>query len=213
MSISEFKSEDYLRLKWHLVFLVFCIALVVGVFIGVNKYESDANRELNIVRADMNSAQTVVDQIEQEEATITEYIGRYQDIKNNGLVAAKDRIQLLETVAQIRARYNLFPIQMETLGLPPFTLPYDTSVYQSGEPVYLETSPLEISLPLLHEDDLVNFLNSLLGGNELIVPVSCNMSSPNRDSREYLRLGQHISTSCTLLWYSFTVMSKNGEPL
>lgn len=210
MNLSEFKREDYLHLKWHMVLLAICIAVIGALFFFINKLNFDATRQLNIARGDMSSAQTALDQIEQEEATINEYIGRYRDIDAAGIVASGDRLGMQEKFAQIRAQYSLFPIQLDISGQSLFILPYDPAIAQPGQPVALQTSAIKTSIPLLHENDLSNFLNSLLSGPELLVTESCSIESGSRDSRDFLRLGQHMNASCSFNWYTFAVQASNG---
>jgi hypothetical protein len=211
MTISEFKKDDYLRLKWHMVLLTVCIVAIGAMFFFINKLNIDANRQLNIARGDMNSAQTALDQIEEEETTINEYIGRYLEIDAAGIVGPGDRLNMQEKFAQIRAQFSLFPIQLDIGSQTSFVLPYDPAIAKPGQPVTLQKSIIETSLPLLHENDLSNFLDALLNDTDLLLAESCSIKSSNRESRDFLRLGQHMNASCTFDWYTFAVQADTGE--
>lgn len=210
MNFSEFKHEDYLKLKWHFALLGVCILVLAGIFFGIAELDSRATRTLNIARAEMDSAQTQLDQIEQEETTIIEYTPRYLEIDAAGITDEKDPIDIIEKSERIRAEYNLPPIQMTRTGLEHFTLPYDTSVYEAGKPVHLETTRVEVGLPLVHEGDLVNFLDAMLGGPELVIATECSITANTDDFRA---LRQNLNSSCQFLWYTFAVEGEDGGRL
>jgi hypothetical protein len=204
MTLSELRKEDYLGLSLHFVLLGLAITLVGGMFYGVGLLDSDATRQLNIARAELNSAQTALDQIEQEESTIAAYIAPYKAIEA-GVVSGGDRLDMQETFAQIRARYSLFPIQLNLQQESHYTLPYDPAIAQPGQPVDLLISKIDTTLPLLHENDLANYLDALVAAPTLIVPTKCTVTNSTRERSALLRLGQHLTSACSFLWFKFSV--------
>lgn len=209
MTLSELKKEDYLSLVWHFVLLAVCMALVGGFFYGVSTLDASATRELNIARGDLNNAEASLEQIEQEESTITTYIEPYLAIAE-GAVSGTDRLDMQETFAQIRSRFSLFPIQLDIQQESSYTLPYAPGIAQPGGPVNLLISKIDTSLPLLHENDLANYLQALVDAPSLVLPTQCILTSSTRDRQAFLRLGQHLRSDCSFLWYNFQVLAENG---
>jgi hypothetical protein len=205
MTLSALKKEDYLRLKWHFVLLVLSLALAGGAFAFSTQLQNEATRQLNIARSDMNGAQSRLEQLEQEGDMLGRYRERYREIEATGISRPGDRLAMQENFAQIRSRFNLFPIQLQIGGQSAFVLPYDPSVQDPGAPVLLLTSEIVAALPLLHEDDLTNLLASLQDSDDLLLATGCSLQTSNRNARDYLQLGQHLNASCNFLWYTFQV--------
>lgn len=209
MTLSELTKEDYLSLLWHFLLLAVCVVLVGAFFYGVSALDTAASRELNVARGDLSNAQASLEQIEEEEATITSYIEPYLAIAE-GAVGGTDRLDMQETFAQIRSRYSLFPIQLDIAEESSYLLPYAPEIAQPGGPVNLMISKITTGLPLLHENDLSNYLDALVAAPSLVVPTQCTLTSSTRDSRALLRLGQHLRSSCSFVWYSFQVPDESG---
>lgn len=209
MTFSELKKEDYLSLTWHFVLLAVCVALVGGFFYGVSTLDAAATRELNIARGDLNNAEASLEQIEQEETTISTYIEPYLAIAE-GAMSGADRLDMQETFAQIRSRFSLFPIQLDIREQSSYVLPYAPEIAQPGGPVNLLISKIDTELPLLHENDLANYLDALLAAPSLVVPTECTLTSSTRNRQAFLRLGQHLRSNCAFVWYSFQILDENG---
>jgi hypothetical protein len=210
MNSSEFTKEDYLKLKWHFVLLLLCIAMVGASFYWINTMSTEAGTQLNRARSDMNTAQAALEQIEQEEAAIAEYIGRFEMIAASGMVQTGDRLAMQENFANIRSDFSLFPIQLNIGGQSSFVLPYDPLVIRPGKEVTLQTSVIQTTVPLLHEDDLARLLARLRDGPELLLAEKCEIASNTRNRGDLLRLGQHMNASCTFRWYTFAIEMGQG---
>ena len=209
MTLSELTRDDYLGLKWHFVLLLACVALVAGAFVFINGLQNDANRQLNIARSDLNSAQNQLDQAAAERATIGTYLARYADIAAAGVMQAGDRLAMQERFSRIRARFNLNPIQLQIGSQSAFAVPQDNPVAGNTGGLRLLTSEIRASLPLLHEGDLANLLTTLQQGADLVVARDCTLSA-NGVARDFLHLGQHMNADCSFLWYTFD--SKEATP-
>lgn len=212
MTLSELKKEDYLGLVWHFALLAACLALVGAVFYGVSTLDAAASRELNVARGGLSNAQASLDQIEQEEVTISTFVEPYLAIAD-GAVSGTDRLDMQETFAQIRSRFSLFPIKLDIQQQSIYTLPYAPEIARPGGPVNLLISKIDTSVPLLHENDLANYLEALVAAPSLVFPTRCTLTTSTRDRQAFLRLGQHLQASCSFLWYSFQVLDMDGAPL
>lgn len=202
--LTPFPNEDLKMIRWRMVFFVLCCALAAGMFWGAEALNSAATRNLNIAQSGLYGARSDVEQIAEEEATIIEYIDRYQELSNQGIVDAEDRLLFLEKVAELRSEFNLFPIALNVGGQMGMRLQYDPSEPEPGGPIDLKTSTISINLPLLHEGDLTRFLDGLLNSDGLYQARECEIVSQNQSAqRYYLFLGQHLSANCEIIWHTF----------
>lgn len=211
ITMSEFKKADYWLIKWPLLSLVLSLGLASGLYVGLNALDTTAAAELRRARNDLNEARDSVAKIEEEEATIIEYIGRYQRLAEDGVVAAEDRLQFLENVAQLRDEFSLFPVQVSIAPQTALTLEYPGDINDPGRPITLGYSLVDISLPLLHEDDLSRLLAALLARPGLLQPLTCTLNANRRPAAGYIFLAQHLDAACSLQWYTFMLPPPEAE--
>lgn len=211
ITMSEFKKEDYWLIKWPLLSLVLGMCLSGGIFFGLTTLETTAAAELRRARNDLNVARDNVAKIEEEEATIIEYIGRYQQLAADGVVTDEDRLQFQENVAELRKEFSLFPVQLNIEQQTVQPLKYRSDISDPGRPISLRSSLVQINLPLLHEDDLSRLLTALLDRSGLLQPLGCSVRASNRPAAGYIYLAQHLNADCTLQWYTFLLPPPEAE--
>lgn len=207
MTLSEFRKDDYWLVKWPLLSLVLSLCLCGGLLIGLNSIDITAAAELRRARNDLNAARDAVEKIEEEEATIVEYIGRYKQMEQKGVIDDEDRLQFQETIAQLRNEFSLFPLRVSVETQTSVPLKYKQEVRDPGRPIELRTSLVEIGLPLLHEDDLSRLLQALVNGRGMLQPLRCSVSSKNATTTSFIYLSQHFDAACTMQWYTFGLPS------
>ena len=200
-----FNRQDIFALKWKILIAVLCLSMAIGLYYLANYLNADMTRSVRIARTQLQNARTSVDQIEQEEATIIEYIERFEVLNANNNVGAEDRLQLIERFAEYRANSNLFPISLNIGEQSSLGLLYDQAEPDPGGPINLNSTELEFSLPLLHEGDLISLLEELLSSPGLFLPRECTMNLSNPSITNYIMLGQHQTATCKVLWFTFDV--------
>lgn len=200
---TPFPNQDLFLIKWQFVFFVLCAGFGTAIFIITETFGAQASRDLSIAQGELYSARSAVELIEEEEATIIEYIGRFQELSDQGIVQEEDRLLFLERVAELRSEFDLFPISLsieEQIGM---RLQYDPGETEPGGPIDLKKSSVSVRMPLLHEEDLTRFLDKLLKIDGLYQALECSVSQQNRSSTSFLVLAQHLTATCELLWYTF----------
>lgn len=207
--MSEFTRADYLRIKWPFVAIACSLVLSGSLFAGLRVLDKQAVAELRQTRERFTEAQERVDKIELEEQTILANVDEYRLIEAAGLVQGEDRLQMREYFAELRAEYNLFPINVSFAELNELPLEYGEltgeKVADPGRPIAVEVSEVEFGLPLLHEDDFSHLVAGLLAKPELLQLHDCTLTANGGQNRNYLRLGQHFRASCQMSWYTFKI--------
>jgi hypothetical protein len=209
MISSEFRKEEYWQIKGSLLSLVLSLILSSGLLFGLKSLDAAATAELRSARNDLNKARDDVDKIEEEEARIIEYVGRYQQMEEDGVLSIEDRLQFQETLAELRTQFNLFPVSLNIQGQTALSLEYPESGTEQDREIILHTSLVELSLPLLHENDLTNLLQSLVDGPGMLQPLTCSLTA-NSDTTNYIYLAQHFDAACSLNWYTFQLPPPEG---
>lgn len=205
----EFTRSDYLRIKWPIAAVFGSLLFSGSLFAGLRALDTRAVAELGRNRETFNESQERVDKIELEEQTITANIDHYRQIEARGLLQGEDRLQMREYFAELRALYNLFPIDVSFAEINQLPIEYGEltgeKVADPGRPISLEASEIEFSLPLLHEDDLARLVDGLLQKPELLQLNGCLLTANRGREPNYLRLGQHFRALCQMSWYTFDI--------
>lgn len=200
---SILKKEDYLMIKWQIVYAIIGILLAIGIYMGTDYLSSASLQDVRIAQSGFDSARTRVEQIAEEEATIIEYIERYQVLDQNGVIEDEDRLQMFERVAEIRSDNNLFPVALNISEQESMRLNYPPEIREPGGPVALRSSVIGLDLPLLHEQDLIRLLTGVLDSPGLYQTRTCSLAQRSPDSTNFIFLSQHFTASCEILWYTF----------
>jgi hypothetical protein len=203
MISSEFKKEDYWRIKWPLLALLLSVLFAGGLFFGLTTIDTAAAADVRRARTNLDSAREDVEKIEEEEQTIIKNIGRYRMMEEDGVVTPEDRLQFQERLLEIRSANELFPVGFNMGIQSHIPLQYTEGRTERGKEIILNTSPVDIMLPLLHEDDLSRLLVALMDGPGVLQPVSCSLLSNSTRTTSFIYLAQHFDAACSLLLHTF----------
>ncbi len=203
MISSEFKKEEYWLIKWPLCSLVLSLVCAGTLLFGLSTIDAAAADELRRARNDLSEARDRVDKIEEEEQTIIEYSGRYRMMEQDGVVAPEDRLQFQERLQDIRSEHDLWPVPFSMEAQQHLALQYRQGRTERGKEIVLNTSRIDISLPLLHEDDLARLLDALMDGPGILQPLQCSLRANSARTTNYIYLAQHFNGACTLQLYTF----------
>jgi hypothetical protein len=203
IALSELRGEDYWRIKWQITAVLASLLVSAGMYLALLSLNDSAELQLRNARAALNRAQTELNDIEQEEARIIANIDSYARIQERSITLQEDRLEMLENFARIRAEHSLFPVQVnidnqDVIELQPTVEGGDGST----GPVMLRQSRINFELPLLHENDLLRLLASLSALPDFLLPESCRLSRRSGEVQQYIYLGQHFQSACTINWFT-----------
>ena len=102
-----------------------------------------------------------------------------------------------------RARYNLYPIDLDIGEQSQLALNYDPLDLNPGEPVNVNFSEISLSYSLVHEEDLTRLLDAVLDESGLVLPSSCELKAENPEDLNFTQLGFNLAANCTLFWFTF----------
>jgi len=199
---ADMTREDWWLLKGPLLALVAALGLIVAVLIVTSQLDTRATTELRAARTQLDTARADVEKIAEEEQAILANIGLFQELTADAAIQPEDRLLFLEEIAQLRAEYSLFPINVSIDEQHLLPLQYPQSAREPGRTIELHVSTVNLELSLLHEDDFARLLAALLTAPGVIQPQQCSLSARSAPGTNYIYLAQHFSAACSLLWYS-----------
>lgn len=198
MISSEFKKGDYWLIKWPLVALLLSAIFSGGLFFGLSTVDDAASTELRRVRSDLDEAREDVEKIEEEEQTIIQNIDRYRMMEEDQVITPEDRLQFQERLLEIKSENELFLVGLNMGIQNHLPLQYSEGRTERGKEIMLNITPIDINLPLLHEDDLSRLLDALMNGPGVLQPLKCTVAANSNRTGSYIYLARHFDATCTL---------------
>lgn len=115
----------------------------------------------------------------EEEREIKENLQQYQALAARGIVGEEKRLDWVDTITAIKNELRLFNIAYDMEPQQPLDLPGSVR----GGNVDFVFSRLKVEIQLLHEEDLLNFIDSLTKrGKAYVLTRSCKVSRAERGS-------------------------------
>lgn len=198
-----FPKEDFLLLRVPAIVFLVVASLAGSANFGSQTLNQTASFDLSQAQARYEQTLTSVQEIADEEATITRYIDQYRVLETEGVVSDEDRLAIIERLGEIRRRFNLDTIQLDIGEQGDFALKYDPLDLNPGDPVNIRFSEISLFFALLHEEDLTRMVNAVADEPGLIIPNACSMQILNMAELDFTEFKYNIAAECSLYWYTF----------
>ena len=154
-----------------LALLLGAVAATVGTVYYIFELEKQAKQRLNQAQARQVATRTQLARAHEDEREIREKITRYQDILSQGRTETEHRLDWVEALQHIKESRRLLGLDFE---IAPQRL-LDEKIPASGGYAFL-TSPMKLSMPLLHENDLLGLFADLSRQVHALVSIkSCRV--------------------------------------
>lgn len=177
--------------------MVFMIACVIA-YLGSLWFRDVQERALKEIGVTKHRIESLHRNVAEEERTIRNYLKRYNQLTEDGLMGNEDRLGFIETLAGVTEKNRLFPVHVEVD--PQFSWA-GVQGRKPGSGLALRASVVRISLSLLHEGDLLVLLDSLNFMPGLFVTESCVIERSNSGVASGVPdLGENLIASCRLFW-------------
>jgi hypothetical protein len=139
--------------------LTFLLALLVAVFAvgGTNWWLQEETATAAQARKTRDLALQAAHDVEVGKVDIAQYQARFLELREMGLIGDERRLEWVEAIRQSQAERKLFPITYDIEPQQPVVLDgqLDLGDYQ------LRASKMVLHMELLHEMDMLNFLDDL----------------------------------------------------
>ena len=186
-------SRDLFKLQWPLIgtLSLLIAAGLLAWWSQLNSQRSELERNATQTRA--NQIEQRLRQVRTEELELKERIELFQKLRNSGITGQERRLEWTELLRDIQHDMRLPGISYE-FGVQ-IALEAD-----SGSAYTYFSSPMRLQLRLLHEEDLLNFLERIEKEAKALVLVRrCKLFPASKDSEASPSIGQ-LSAECELQW-------------
>nr|AMK58998.1 hypothetical protein METUNv1_02409 [uncultured bacterium UPO35] len=196
-----FDQQDLRRLQAPLLlFAISALIAAVAVWAALDQQRQTRQAHVAALATDREIAGKLAG-ARNEESELREKIARFQALKARGLIGAERRLDWVEIIGRIRAARRLAQIDYEFSPQRPI----DAAILPGGAAagaLTLKASQMQFRLPLLHEGDLLGFIDDLRANAPAWIQVRrCAIGrAPDAVDRAVARL----AADCTLEWISFS---------
>jgi hypothetical protein len=197
-------AAELLQLKIPLAVLAATAVIGAGAIYFTDR-QLDATKA-NLARQQklLNDARTKVQKSDDEKQLIVRYLGDYRRLEKMGFVGEEQRINWLDGLRVADQQAQLFGVNYLVSAQHPYP---HASELDPGQLVVRE-SVMRISFGLLHEGDLMRFLETL--ARQAVGVFSVNQCMLSRISTSgAVRFQPNLAAECELAW--ITVAPPQGE--
>jgi hypothetical protein len=154
-------------------------AIAVACHFAADGYLQDAKKQGLAIAAQRAEIQGRLDRTNEEEREIKANLQQYRALEARGITGGEKRLDWVDLLTAIKNERRLFNISYTIEPQKPLDYPG----FGSSGGVHFMSSQVKLSLQLLHEEDLLNFIDDLSTRSKLYLSVrSCNIVRTERGS-------------------------------
>jgi len=188
---------DWFYLKGPLIMLLVAIVVAAALAFAGYQYEQAQHEEYNKAVVTLRSTHQLYSSMVNDIDLLDQYRTLYTDYKSSGLIGEERRLSWIESLEATN----------EVLRLP--VLSYDLNPqeefkrpgFRVKRGVEVNSSPMELRMGLLHEEDLFALLEGLRQSiRNLFTVDSCSISRPSPIGSSLDTRRANLNTNCKLRW-------------
>ena len=186
---------DLEALKKPLLMLLAVIMIGSGTIYFTRHLLQEAAHAFDQQHQQLQAAHTRMQKSGEVKATILHYIDSYRYLQQLGFVGDEQRIDWIDGLRNTNQQMQLFGIKYQISAQQPY--PYANEI-DPGQ-LALHQSVMKISLGLLHEGDLMEFLSALAKKNAGVFSVNQCLVT-RADTGGSIRYQPNLNADCELSW-------------
>lgn len=195
------EARDLRQLQGSILLAALLIGLGVGASLWAGKELQQAEQAAEQASVRHREVTDRLRRVRDEENEIKTKTGTFQTIAARGIIGPEQRLEWVELIGDIRRQRQLIDPEYEFQPQAPLGSPIGDFQFVG--------SPMAVRLPLLHEGDLIGFLDDLHArAPALVQPRECSIE---RQQAQATRGGPPINlvATCELQWIT---IRRSGSP-
>ena len=201
----KFSTKDLPRTRGLLIISV--LTLVLGAIIAYvsNGVLIEAQQSKITADREWSEAHRKLERTKNEQEDLQGYYRQYQNLVEQNVIGQERRLDWIETIEKIRNKLNIFSVKyklepQETLNLETVTTSNSFDLHRSN---------MTLDFSLLHEGQLLNFLDTLSKeAKGMYLLESCTLT--RNDFVRQLRFIPNLQAKCTLGWITLNEKIVDG---
>ncbi len=203
----SFLKDDFPLIRKALIVLVASLLSSVTLIGAGKAFLTKQQEGMTLIQAQRSEALTNRRQVENDKQEIQDYQEKYLQLRKSGFVGEEKRLDLITHIKSIRENRKLFPVTYEIAAQQIFQIDPEVAM----DELELRGSKIELKMNLLHEGDLLNFLDDLRTKG-LYTVQACTLKRIDTTA-EALQTAS-LTGECTLYWLTLgaRTVSQNESP-
>ena len=191
----KFSTQDLSRIRGSLIVLALALALGAAAVYGSNKLLKDARQSRAAADRERTEATGKLERVKVEREDLQGYYQQYQVLVARDVIGPERRLDWIEAIEKIRSQQNVFSVKYN-LG-PQKTL--STAAAPTSGGFNLNLSGMTLDLGLLHEEQLLDFLDALRAeAKGMYLLERCNLTRIG--SAQEIKFAPNLRAECSLGW-------------
>lgn len=201
----KFSTKDLSRTRGLLIISV--LTLVLGAIIAYvsNGVLIEAQQSKITADREWSEAHRKLERTKSEKEDLQGYYHQYQNLVEQNVIGQERRLDWIEAIEKIRNKLNIFSVKYKLE--PQETLNFETVTTSNSFDLHRSNMTLDFSL--LHEGQLLNFLDTLSKeAKGMYLLESCTLT--RNDFVRQLRFIPNLQAKCTLGWITLNEKIVDG---
>ncbi len=201
----KFSTKDLPRTRGLLIISV--LTLVLGAIIAYvsNGVLIEAQQSKITADREWSEAHRKLERTKSEKEDLQGYYHQYQNLVEQNVIGQERRLDWIESIEKIRNKLNIFSVKYKLE--PQETLNFETVTTSNSFDLHRSNMTLDFSL--LHEGQLLNFLDTLSKeAKGMYLLESCTLT--RNDFVRQLRFIPNLQAKCTLGWITLNEKIVDG---
>ena len=193
---------DWQYLQKTLIFMGIAIVVMVALIVAGIQYEKTKFAAYAQSKTALERSHSRYTKLVNDLDLLHLYTQTYTDYKNSGLVGSERRLSWIETLESVN---DVLKLPRLTYVLKPQEK-FQRPKLKVDRSVNVNSTPMELTLELLHEEDLFAMLEGIQDGiNNLFTIDSCSITRAGGSSDKLSTKEANLNTSCLLRWITVDV--------
>jgi hypothetical protein len=186
-------------LRWPLLILGTSLLLAIALCASAWQFVEHAANDANTAELEAARMRAESQRLQHEEQDMRAKITEYQRIQAHGIIGVERRLDWVDLMRSIQRERKLLGLEYEIQ--PQQTLSSNIAVSTGSGHVFMD-SLMQVKIPLLHEADLLNFLEDIRIHAAAFTRVrSCRLQrNPHNDSPVDPGHPAQLSAECQIDW-------------
>lgn len=202
----KFSTKDIPHIRGLLIIAILILVLgVIAVYVS-DEILNEAQQSKITADQEWSDAVRKLERTKNEQEDLQGYYHQYQNLVEQNIIGEEKRLDWIESIGKIRNKLNIFSVRykldpQETLNIAGTDLP--------GSSFDLHRSSMKLGLSLLHEGQLLSFIDALSEETKGMYLLDSCILTRNNDLTRKLKFTPNLEAECTLGW--ITLNEKNVD--
>lgn len=205
----KFTASDWHALRNALLSLAAILLLAIALVFFSHQGLVQTRALLKTKEIALREAQERLHKSGDEKDKILRYRAEFIALQQRGFIGEEQRINWVDALRAANLHLKMFGVNYQVEAQQPDAAP----VAPDAGPYRLRQSVMKINMGLLHEEDVLRFVQALEGQQSGVFSLrECSMQRQGAEQAENVRMQPHLLAECSIAWLTIGEVHPGGAP-